>query len=302
MTTVKEQFKSDLRKDPEDLEREADNARADLEGTIDELMQQLSPGELLNQGISLFRDKGDNAFVRNLTSQVENNPIPVVLAGVSLVWLMTASKQPPVHQGAGASGRIGEKAGAARDKLSSATSHLKSSTHNAADRTRETGHQVAAGASDMMHRVSDASRHTADSTRAGLRNAREGYSHMLHEQPLLVGALAVAAGAVLGSLLPRTSAEDRVMGHLSDSGIDAFKERAEEKMQEEQGKASEGSGASSDDSATTSAHRAANVPGTGSSGTVGTGVGQSERQPPQLDPASSAADRESGKTHPGTNY
>lgn len=222
MTTAKEQFKNDLHRDPEDLEREADSVREDLEGTVNKLMHQLSPSELINRGISMFRNTGDFDFVRNLVSRVENNPIPTVLAGVSLIWLMSASSQPS----------------ASREKLSSATSSLKSTSHDAAERTREAGHQVAAGASGVMHRVSDASRHTAESARTGLRNAREGYTEMLREQPLLVGVLAVAAGAALGALLPRTSAEDRVMGELSDRGADALKEKTEEKLQESQGRAS----------------------------------------------------------------
>lgn len=121
MTTAKEQFKTDLQKEPEELEREADGAREDLEGTVDKLMHQLSPNELLNRGIAFFQNKGDYDFVRNLVIRVENNPIPTVLAGVSLVWLMTASKKP--------SGQ--------RDKMSSTTSSIKSSSHDAAERARK---------------------------------------------------------------------------------------------------------------------------------------------------------------------
>lgn len=217
MTTAKEQFKSDLQKDPEDLEREADDVRENLEGTVDKLMHQLSPSELIDQGISFFRSKGDFDFVRNLVRHVENNPVPTVLAGVSLIWLMTASGQ--------SSAMSGER--------------LKSTSHDAAERARETGQQVATGASDVMHRVSDASRHTAESARDGLRNARESYTEMLREQPLLVGVLAVAAGAALGALLPRTSAEDRMVGGLSDKGTDTLKEKAQSRLKEEQDKLKE---------------------------------------------------------------
>lgn len=274
MTTAKEQFKNDLQKDPEDLEREADGVREDLEGTFDKLLHQLSPSELLDQGISFVRNKGDFDFVRNLVRQVENNPIPAVLAGVSLIWLMTASRQPSVQHGESFSDTIGNKAGATREKVSSATSSLKSSSHDAAERARETGHQVATGASDVMHRVSDASRHTAESARSGLRNAREGYVQMLREQPLLVGVLAVAAGAALGTLLPRTSAEDRMLGGLSDKGTDTLREKAEDKLKEHQDKASPES----------------------------EGASQSDPQPPQLDPASQGSGRDSSKSQPGTNY
>lgn len=243
MTTAKEQFKNDLQKDPEDLEREADGAREDLEGTFDKLLHQLSPSELLDQGITFVRNKGDFDFVRKLVRHVENNPIPAVLAGGSLIWLMTAS------------------------------SSQKSSSHDAAERARATGHQVASGASDVMHRVSDASRHTVESARSGLRDAGEGYTQMLREQPLLVGVLAIAAGAALGALLPRTSAEDRMMGSLSDKGTDTLREKAQDKLKEEQDRASpERADASQTDL---------------------------QPQPPQLDPASV---RDSSMSQPGTHY
>ncbi len=286
MTTAKEQFKSDLQKDPEDLAREVDGIREDLEGTVDELMQQFSPSELLNRGISLFQSKGNYDFIRNLSSQVENNPIPTVLAGVSLVWLMSASKQPPVHRGESFTDKIGKKAGA----------------------TRETGHRMTAGASDAMHRVGDASRHTAESARSGLRNAREGYSQMLSEQPLLVGVLAVAAGTALGALLPRTSAEDRMMGEMSDQGVDTLKEKTEEKLKDAQGKAAPESAERDDASAasgpTSPAAKPKSSPGSsaGEDTPAGSGTTHSNPVPPQLDPASPGAAQDSSKTYPGTNY
>lgn len=237
MTSPKEQIKSDLRKDPEDLEREADGARADLENTVDELMQQLSPSELIHQGISFVRTKSNNDFLRNLSGQMENNPIPTLLAGISLIWLMAASKRPSERRGESLTDTIGKKVGATRDKLSSAQNGVRTSSHDAAERTRATGQQVASGASNAVHRVTDAGRHTAERARDGLHNAQEGYSRMLHERPLLVGALAIAAGAALGTLLPRTPAEDRMMGGLSDSGTEALREKTEAALKAEQDKA-----------------------------------------------------------------
>ena len=224
MTTIKEQFKNDLHKDPEDLEREADDARANLEGTVDKLMHQLSPRELIDRGITMVRNTGDINFVRNVINRVESNPVPTALAGVGLIWLMTASSSPTPP------------------------------SHALAERTREAGHKVAEG------------------TRSGLREASNGYSELLNEQPFLIGALALAAGAALGALLPRTSVENRAMGDWSDKGADAIKEKAEEKLQDLQG-------TSSPDRADPSDASAYDTP------------------PP---PASPGTGRESGNTHHGT--
>lgn len=304
MNTAKEQLKNDLRKDPQELEQEADGVRADLEKTVDELMQQFSPSELLNQGMSLFRRKGNFDFVRNLNSQVQNNPIPTLLVGVGVIWLMSASKQPPVHEGASISDTIGKKLGATRDRLSAATGGLRSSSQGVAEHAREKGDQVARGAGDVVHRVGDASRNTSESVRSGIRNARDGYTQVLREQPLLVGVLAVAAGAALGALLPRTSTEDRMVGDLSDRGADALKEKTEEKLKAEQGKAASESASDGDASATgTPPSRASSKAESGVSGEGGsparTEDGQSSSRP---DPAPYGTGRDSDKTHHGTHY
>ena len=49
------------------------------------------------------------------------------------------------------------------------------------------------------------------------RNARAGASNFFYEQPLVTGALAVAAGAAIGAMLPRTQREDEAFGSYRDS-------------------------------------------------------------------------------------
>lgn len=247
MSTAKDYLQEDMHKRPEQLQQEADDVRADFEHTVDELMNRFSPGELVNQAVSRFRNSGDSAFVNNLSNQIQNNPIPAILAGVSLTWLMSASKQPPArasHNSGPSSSHssgpsVSEKAGAAKDKLSSATDHARSSGQGLSQSARERGHQVAANASDLRDRASDAGQRTVERARSGFRSARDGYNHLLQEQPLVVGALAIAAGAALGALLPRTSAEDRMVGQTSDEQTqnlkqkaEGFKEQAESKVEE----------------------------------------------------------------------
>lgn len=46
--------------------------------------------------------------------------------------------------------------------------------------------------------------------------AKDNFSHMAEEQPLLLGALGLAVGSVIGALLPATRREDELMGHTRD--------------------------------------------------------------------------------------
>jgi hypothetical protein len=45
-----------------------------------------------------------------------------------------------------------------------------------------------------------------------VERARTGFEHMLDEQPLLLGAVALALGAVLGATLPTSRLENRYLG------------------------------------------------------------------------------------------
>jgi uncharacterized protein DUF3618 len=74
----------------EQLEREAEDARTRVERTLDELRARTTPGHLVDQLIDYANGVPGGAFARNLSRQVVDNPLPVALLGVSLVWLALA--------------------------------------------------------------------------------------------------------------------------------------------------------------------------------------------------------------------
>jgi hypothetical protein len=59
----------------------------------------------------------------------------------------------------------------------------------------------------------------AAATHEQIDYARERMDRMLHEQPLLLGALGIAAGALIGALLPTTEAEDRWLGDARSKAV-----------------------------------------------------------------------------------
>lgn len=237
MNTAKEQIRSDMEKSPDELQREADEVRRDMEQTVDQLANQFSPGELINQTFKKLQNGSGTAFAHNLSTQIQNNPIPALLAGVSLAWLMTASKRAPVQTSSNDthSGVMG----AGKDKLSSAAAHTRNSGQHMVDGVKDKQQHLARSASDMKHRVSESSHHLMDSARSGAHTARSQYEHMLQEQPLVLGMLAIAAGAAMGALLPRTEQEDRAMGETSDEQKAAIKHRAESLKEQAEAKVSE---------------------------------------------------------------
>jgi hypothetical protein len=73
------------------LEREAEETRARLARTLDELRDRITPGQLVDQAVDYARDSGGGDFVRNLGRQMVNNPLPVCLIGAGIAWLALAN-------------------------------------------------------------------------------------------------------------------------------------------------------------------------------------------------------------------
>jgi hypothetical protein len=288
-------FRDDMHKDPNELEREADRARASIETTLEALERRLSPGELLDQMLHVVKDNG-GMFGRNLATQVRNNPLPVLLTGIGMTWLIAASDRPPRRaepgfgrgspQGYGYEGAgdyastgyvsggesLGDKASSmassASDKASAMGSAISSSASSAAEAARNAVGRAGEGARasadharDAVHGMADSARDSAryardsamgavhglaDSTRAGAETLWGSYDYLKREQPLVLGALAVAAGALLGSLIPGTRAEDRLMGQYSDEATERLKEEARQKADQARGAAAEAAEAARD--------------------------------------------------------
>ncbi len=206
----------DVRRDPADLEREAADARADVESTLESLEQLLSPSDLLARAVGTIKRNGGE-FGRNFMAQVRDNPVPTVLAGLGLAWLFTASDRP------------------ARD------SHASSGVLRGA-----TADGVRNSAAAMADETRVAARRVRRASMNGARGIREAYLYMRDEQPLLLGALAVATGAAIGALLPRTETEDELLGSASDETAAWLQEKRRQAADAAQAQAAEAAKAAAD--------------------------------------------------------
>jgi ElaB/YqjD/DUF883 family membrane-anchored ribosome-binding protein len=151
----------------------------------------------MEQGVDYLRHSGAEEFVSNLGSQVKYNPLPVSLVGIGLAWLMAASKTSGNGPGASAS---------------EITSHMTDMGSDLSSRVGETKEQ----AKQRMAQLGERMNELGQSARNRMNRAREGYSHVVQEQPLALGAVGVAIGALLAAYLPRTRQEDEMLGEASD--------------------------------------------------------------------------------------
>jgi hypothetical protein len=77
-----------------ELEREVESSRAHLESTVEALKEKMTLGEMVDEASRYFRDSGGAQMVSNLGAQVRDNPLPLLLVGVGLAWLMSGRGRP----------------------------------------------------------------------------------------------------------------------------------------------------------------------------------------------------------------
>lgn len=217
-------------RDPGALEREASAIRADMDRTLDALERKFSPSQMLDRSVSYLRDHG-GSLARNVGDTVKQNPIPVLLTAAGVAWLIGSSirsrpesadryddpygdeysSEPGLRQRVGT--QLHERADAIGEKLQAG-----------ADAAKRTWRSSTAGASRRMSR-------TMQATRARAQQVQQRATTMMEEQPLVAGAIALAAGAVLGAVLPTTQYENRTVGPVRDRTLDKAKAAGEREYQ-----------------------------------------------------------------------
>ncbi len=221
---MKDDLRHDIHRDAAELEREADRARLSLEHTLEALERKFSPGELLDQFIGVMKHNGGE-FGRNLSTQVRNNPVPMLLTGIGLTWLMSASDRAPQRAAHGSGPSMGERASSAaegaRGAMGSAAEHTRHALEGMAGSTRHTAQSV------------------AEASRTGMHNLAEGFDYLRREQPLVLGAIGVAAGALIGAMFPSTATEDEWIGERRDETLDRLKEEGQRTVEEAKGAAAD---------------------------------------------------------------
>jgi ElaB/YqjD/DUF883 family membrane-anchored ribosome-binding protein len=268
------------------LEDEAETHREHLASTLSELRDRISPGRMNDAAFTFARENG-GAIMSNLTAQVRDNPIPLLLIGAGLALffrkglrgdgyhggmsmyrddeagdLMRRTADPTAgfgyeaddyRHGRSTTGRISEAAGELRDnvserlsaageKVSSQAASIRDTVTGSLSNMRETYSSttdaVTARAADLRDLASEGVASARDTMsdmtdRAGdySQRARSGLATLATEQPLVLGALGLLAGAALAAMLPRTQVEEEYMGSTAQRLRDEARHTAEDTYQ-----------------------------------------------------------------------
>src|SRR5688500_14545107 len=75
-------------KTSDQIEREVESSRASVQDTLRQLSDRMSPGQLVDQAFDYMKTSGGNEFASNLGRSVRDNPLPLLLVGAGIGWLM----------------------------------------------------------------------------------------------------------------------------------------------------------------------------------------------------------------------
>jgi hypothetical protein len=235
------------------LEHQAEMDRARLAETLDVLRSRMSPGQILDQVIEYSGQHGAGEFFRSLGQQVKSSPLPVALIGTGIAWLMMSPRGDATRNGSrldrAAGKTTGEYADTARDAASSALQVGRETMHDTSAAIGATASAMGRGAArsyealessarnagatmrETAATASDAFRNAAHSASETGARSKEAVLRLAQDQPLVLAAIGVALGGLLGSLLPRTQTEDELVGRSSDAVKERVERTAEEQLE-----------------------------------------------------------------------
>jgi hypothetical protein len=248
-------------KSSDEIRAEIEATRMELNETVDALGAKLKPRRIAQEGwqaVKSSSEQGANRLVRI----ARDYPIPMSLIGVGVTWLVIESRR-RASDGWSASERdesdysefasAGEYEGAASyegsqydaegrriaDRARGAMAGAKDAVGNAAERVSETasnaahrvkdaasqaGSKVGRVASTVKNRAADLGQRTG----YGVRRAREGYWDLVERRPIAAGMATLAAGMLIGLLIPATRRERELMGETRDELFRGAKEAGRE--------------------------------------------------------------------------
>lgn len=206
MSRIRDEIRRDADKDPAQIEREIDVTRAELRATLEALEDRFSPSHLIDDAMSQVR-RHSGEFAGNLGSSIKENPVPALLASVGIAWMMASNGRH--HDGDGAHRVRG------RQRLHDVRDRVRSAKESMQHRSETARGKLSSSASTVRSRASGMS--SAARRQAG--HARE----LLHEQPLVLGALGLAAGVIAGAMMPPTDYEDEHIGPMRDRALERAK-------------------------------------------------------------------------------
>lgn len=275
------------------IEADVQESRHRLNDTLNQLGSKLSPGQMLDEGLGLLQGQAGQ-FAGKLGRQIRDNPLPVLLIGAGIAWLVVSSRQNSpqrlereseeqyhrrryrtieearwatprmpdesdeayeerVHQAysraLGLKQMAGEAAHDFKERVKRTVEGIQYAATQAGSRIsrtlKGTGRRVGSGLSsagkglgsaysgsrEKLGTLATDARHFTEEQAQHLREAAEQARYRAErfydDQPLAVGAIALALGALVGSLTPLSAPERRTLRGVADQAVNRGADYAE---------------------------------------------------------------------------
>ncbi|HKP81836.1 MAG TPA: DUF3618 domain-containing protein [Pyrinomonadaceae bacterium] len=250
MDEATDQITNTADQDPEQIRAEIEDTRAEMSQTINEIQERLSPEHLMGQVKETVREAtigkvervmetiGEvtepareamsraGSTIKDAGTSVGNsmwrNPIPFALIGLGVGMLWMKGRRGNGYTDWSQNTSLRPK----RQNLSGSGEIDQTRTTTGGAYNEGTFDQVKETAGNLANRSTEALSNLGSKARESATDVGNRFGQLLRENPLAVGAVAVAAGTAVGLALPSTRFESEYIGETSERLVDKAEEVA----------------------------------------------------------------------------
>ena len=252
----------DYDENTEQLRADIEDTRADMTQTINEIQERLSPEHLMDQAKEAVREatigkvervvgqfgetlsevteparqmagRAGNAIKEvgaTVGNKIYQNPIPLALIGLGVGMLVmrsyrgsdySSSSSRKLSQGRRSNYELGDVGGDLGDARA---------TRSTTGTGTSAMHQVKETATDLAHRSTETLNNLTTKARNSASMMTTRLDRIMHENPLAVGAVAIAAGTAVGLMLPSTRVETEYIGETGERLVERVEDVARDAL------------------------------------------------------------------------
>jgi ElaB/YqjD/DUF883 family membrane-anchored ribosome-binding protein len=130
--------------------------------------------------------------------------------------------------------QVTEMGDQAREKVGQLSQQVQEQASQTMDQVSQLGSQAREKAEQLSYQAREQAQYLGSQVQEQAQRAKSQFWQTMEENPLMVGAAALALGLVVGLSIPETPYENRLMGEARDNLMDKAQEMGQETMQKVQ--------------------------------------------------------------------
>lgn len=183
------------------------------------------------------------SFSSKVLSTMKQNPGPSALTGLGIGWLVlngrNAGSQQQMRSSAGSQKRSSGDQGPGKaeqvaGQLHATADNVQGKAGEMVDQVQDTASSIAGQAHETADKVTNQTYQTIDQIAEQAQQIPGRLQHLLEENPMAVGAVAIALGGAAALLIPESQREIQFMGEARDKVVDRAQSGAQDVMQKVQ--------------------------------------------------------------------